>query len=359
VITAPAVHTSFELPPGRVATAPPEARGLERDEVRLLVAHECAPVLHTTFRSFAEHLDPGDLLVVNTSATVAAAVDGRRVPDAAPVVVHFSTPLDVGDWIVELRRVDQSGPVLTAEPGDVYRLPKGGRLTLLDTLSPTGRLWRARIEVRGDVPTYLDRHGRAIAYEYIEGRWPITAYQTIFARDPGSAEMPSAGRPFSARVLRSLRARRVELATILLHTGVSSLEAHEPPQAERYRVGAATADAVNRTRARGGRIVAVGTTVARALETVADADGHVVANEGWTELVLGPDRPARVVDGLVTGWHPPEASHLALLEAVAGGALVQRAYDAAVRGDYRWHEFGDSCLLLPARLGDPCYVTAA
>ena len=109
----------------------------------------------------------------------------------------------------------------------------------------------------------------------------------------------------------------------------------------------ATVRAVERTRADGGRVVAIGTTVTRALETVARPDGTVTPGAGWTDLVLGPDRPARVVDGLVTGWHEPEASHLLLLEAVAGAALVGAAYEAAVAAGYLWHEFGDSCLLLP------------
>ena len=162
-----------------------------------------------------------------------------------------------------------------------------------------------------------------------------------------SAEMPSAGRPFTHAVLSGLLARGVRVAEVVLHTGVSSPEAGETPLPERFRVPPAAAGAVNATRAAGGRIVAVGTTVTRALESATTADGTVRAAGGWTELVLGPDRPARVVDGLVTGWHEPEASHLLLLTAVAGPHLVERAYAAALEHRYLWHEFGDSCLLLP------------
>ena len=161
--------------------------------------------------------------------------------------------------------------------------------------------------------------------------------------------MPSAGRPFTEQLVTRLVAGGVVVAPVLLHTGVSSLEAGEPPQAERFRVPAATASLVNHTRRAGGRVVAVGTTVTRALETVAHPDGTVAEGQGWTDLVLGPDRPARVVDGLVTGWHAPGASHMLLLEAVAGPGLVRQAYDAALEARYLWHEFGDSCLLLPAR----------
>jgi S-adenosylmethionine:tRNA ribosyltransferase-isomerase len=159
--------------------------------------------------------------------------------------------------------------------------------------------------------------------------------------------MSSAGRPFTTQVVTDLVTRGVAVAPIVLHTGVSSQEPGEPPQPERFRVPAATARLVNSTRQAGGRVIAVGTTVTRALESAADADGTVRERHGWTDLVLGPDRPARVVTGLVTGWHAPGASHLALLAAVAGGALVERAYAEAVRFCYQWHEFGDSCLLLP------------
>ena len=211
------------------------------------------------------------------------------------------------------------------------------------------RLWRATVDAK-DVLSYLWRVGRPISYDYVSARWPLTDYQTVYARVPGSAEMPSAGRPFTAQVLGDLAALGVSVAPVVLHTGVSSLEAGETPLPERFRVSRATAHLVNQTRRGGRRVVAVGTTVTRALETAADRHGLVRPAAGWTELVLGPDRPARVVDGLITGWHEPVASHWQLLEAVAGNELVVRAYEAALAEQYLWHEFGDSALLLPGRL---------
>jgi S-adenosylmethionine:tRNA ribosyltransferase-isomerase len=159
--------------------------------------------------------------------------------------------------------------------------------------------------------------------------------------------MASAGRPFTARLLVRLMARGITVAPIVLHAGVSSPEAHEPPGTERFSVPEATARLVNTVRAAGSHVVAVGTTVVRALESAATEDGTVLASSGWTALVLGPGRPARAVTGLVTGLHAPEASHLLLLEAVAGTDLVASAYDAAVERRYLWHEFGDSTLFLP------------
>lgn len=331
--------TSFTVPAALHAMEPPEAAGRARDDVRLLVARECG-VDHARFRDLAAHLSPGDLVVVNTSATRPAAVDG------AGVTVHFSSPHQAGRWVVELRAPDGSRHAGAA--GDVVFLPGGARVELIAAVTE-GRLWSARFTSELPVERYLDRYGRPITYDYVAGRWPLEAYQTVFARVPGSAEMPSAARPFTHRLVTDLVASGVAVAPVVLHCGVSSPELGEPPQPEAFEVPASTARLVNATRRSGGRVVAVGTTVTRALETVARRDGTVEAGGGKTDLVLDATRPARAVDGLVTGWHPPGASHLSLLEAVAGTALVQRAYDAALAGGYLWHEFGDSCLLLPGR----------
>ena len=326
------------------ATEPPEARGLARDEVRLLIARPGA-VEHRHFVDLATALEPGDLVVVNTSATVAAALDGRRA-DGRAVTVHVATALPDGRWVVELRpAVGATGPVPDAHDGEQVLLPSGARLRLIGAYLGSARLWRAEYAAAGSLTDLLTRRGRPIAYAYVPGRWPLAAYQTVFAQDPGSAEMPSAGRPFSTRVVTDLAVRGVTVAPVTLHAGLSSAERGEPPQPERYTVPTATARLVEHTRRYGGRVVAVGTTVTRALETAARPDTSVVPGSGWTDLVLGEDRPARVVNGLVTGWHPPGASHLQLLQAVAGRELVETAYDAAA--GYLAHEFGDSCLLLP------------
>ncbi len=299
-------------------------------------------------------------MVVNTSATTPAALSGTRA-DGRNVAVHVSSPLADTTYVVELRCADGSCRIGDARTGETIGLAGGGSVTLRSG-HPDGdvhvgsRLWRAAFTLATSVDEHLARHGRPISYGYVPRRWPLEAYQTVFAR-PGadwaggggmaSAEMASAGRPFTDRMVTELVTRGVLVAPITLHTGVSSLEAGEQPLPERYAVPATTARLVNATRHAGGRVVAVGTTVTRALETVADLNGRVRADCGWTDLVLGPQRPARVVTGLVTGWHEPQASHLLLLEAVAGPELVQDAYAAALAEGYRWHEFGDSALLLP------------
>ena len=352
----------FTLPDDRAATAPPEARGRRRDEVRLLVARRDG-LTHATFRDLPAHLSPGDLVVINTSATLPAALDAIRrdhldVPGSDRlVVVHIAGPHpdEDGTIVVELRRTDGEGPVRDARVDDVIALAGGVTLRLAAGYPDAGdhrgsRLWRADVaglDRASDLDVYLAEHGRPIAYGYLDGRWPLATYQPVFARAPGGAEMASAGRPFTPALITELVARGVTVAPIVLHAGVSSLGAGEDPPPERFEVPAATARLVEMTRRSGGRVVAIGTTVVRALETVAAPDGRMWPGTGWTDLVLGPTRPVRAVDGIVTGWHAPDASHLHLLDAVASRDLVQRAYEAALVEGYLWHEFGDSCLLLP------------
>ena len=345
-------HTRFAPGADSTASLPAEERGLRRDDVRLLVARPDG-VTHTRFSRLAEHLDPGDLLVVNTSATVAAEVDARTAAGGARVL-HLATQVSPTQWVVEVRSApDAARAVLDHEAGDVIRAGRT-RVTLLEPYagrpaSPTSagnRLWLARVDSPAALARLLRRRGRPIAYGYLDRRLPLTAHQTIFAREPGSAEMPSAGRPFTHEVLVDLVARGVRVAPVTLHTGVSSQEGGEPPQAERFTVPVSTAEIVEVTRAEGGRVVAVGTTVTRALESAVE-DGHAVGASGWTDLVLGPEHLPRLVTGLVTGLHDPHASHLHLVESVAGAELTQTAYDAAVAEGYLWHEFGDSCLFLP------------
>jgi S-adenosylmethionine:tRNA ribosyltransferase-isomerase len=332
----------FELPARLEAHEPPEARGLARDEVRMLVTERASgAVLDVHARDLPAALRPGDVVVVNTSATVPAALVARR-EDGSLVDLHLSTALPDSDHrLVELRRDGASFRAACA--GERLALPGGGTATLVAPYLGGARLWVADLRLPLPLPDYLARHGAPIRYRHVPRAWPLDAYQTVYATDPGSAEMPSAGRPLSERVITALVARGIAVAPIVLHTGVSSLEEGETPGPEWYRVPPATARIVEASRAGGGRVIAVGTTVVRALETVADG----AWGEGWTTLVVTPERGVRAVDGLLTGWHEPESSHLKLLRAVGGTDLVERAYAEAVERGYLWHEFGDVHLILP------------
>ncbi|MER6696137.1 S-adenosylmethionine:tRNA ribosyltransferase-isomerase [Streptomyces fimicarius] len=463
---------ALRVPDGLSARVPAEQRGAGRDDVRLLVSRGRA-VSHRAFRELPGELRAGDVLVVNTSMTLPAAVNGRVGGER--VVVHFSTRGADGRWAVELRApgaAGVTGPRPGGPAGAVVRLPGGRTLVVEEPLGPASgaRLWWARVPepmsmslsgpqsgpqsvaqsvagaesmpgpertrpvprpewrptsvpkrdpmpesrseaesaqglvpglvreseaaeeaarpmrgpvpdadpmrglvreseaekeaarpMRGpvpdSVPEFLRRYGRPIRYGYTERDQPLSAYQTVFAAPSpdgsGSAEMPSAARPFTAALVAELVRRGVLFAPLSLHTGVASAEAHEPPYPERFSVPPATAWLVNAVRAArggdrttGGRVIAVGTTAVRALESAAGADGLVRPVAGWTDLVVTPRRGVRVVDGLLTGLHEPRASHLLMLEAVAGREALRLGYEAALQERYLWHEFGDVHLLL-------------
>lgn len=349
----------FQLTNELAAHEPPEARGLARDQVRLMVSRTSDDAItHTRFFDLPDFLDPGDVVVVNTSATINAALDAElesRDGSTSDVVLHLSMPLSEKRWVVELRARSAKGtsPLLDAEAGELLRLPADATAKLIAPYLPDEspfsngrvRLWIAALALPDHVVTYTARYGMPIRYGYVPKPWPLSFYQTIFSAESGSAEMPSAGRAFTHEIVERLNRKGVRIAPLVLHTGVSSLETGEAPYQERYRVPDPTALAVNNARAAGARVLAVGTTVVRALETVADAEGHVRGGYGWTDLVITPERGLRVVGAILTGLHEPTASHLSMLEALASRDHLALAYDAARRHHYLWHEFGDLHLI--------------
>jgi S-adenosylmethionine:tRNA ribosyltransferase-isomerase len=356
--TTPLSLIQFSLPSDLEASAPPEARGLRRDQVRLMVSNTSTDqVRHTRFYNIDKHLDAGDVLVINTSRTRKSALLASRA-DGTPLELHLSTHFDDDLWTVELRTIDEHGKTKHfegAREGEVLNLPGPASAILqgpyisdcIDDSPPSETLWMAKLQLPCDVDAYLERHGFPIRYNYVKEKWPLSFYQTVYATEPGSAEMPSAGRPFTSRLLKRLKSKGIRIAPLILHTGVSNIESHEPPYKEFYRVSEDTAQLVNEARDAGHRVVAVGTTAIRALETVTNGEGKTHAGEGWTCLIVTPQRGLRAVNALITGMHEPEASHLAILEALAGRAHLKIAYEEALRKGYLWHEFGDLHLILP------------
>lgn len=347
----------FELPPDLEAHEPPEARGLTRDAVRLMVSRLADDVVtHTQFHDVAAFLDPGDVLVINTSGTLNAALPATRA-DGTPLELHLSTRLPAELWMVEVRRpqANATAPFLEAVPGEALSLPGGARAVLHTAyraeqrteITSTTRLWIATLDLPGALMDYLAQYGFPIRYAYVREQWPIEYYQTVYATERGSAEMPSAGRAFTPELITRLVARGVQVAPLILHTGVASLESHEPPYEEFYRVPVDTAQRVNAARLAGKRVIAVGTTVVRALETVTDEAGVTHSGEGWTRLIITPERGLRAVNALLTGLHEPRSTHLFMLEALAGKQHLHLTYNEAIREGYLWHEFGDLHLILP------------
>jgi S-adenosylmethionine:tRNA ribosyltransferase-isomerase len=351
----------FTLPPELEAGEPPEARGLARDDVRLMVSYIATDrVVHTHFRAITDFIAAGDVLVINTSGTINAAIPALRA-DGTQLELHLSTHLSAHLWSVEVRAFQGKAtrPAYDMHIGELLRLPDGAEVTLLTpylrrrdveqsrTQLPPYRLWIAALALPQPLHEYLAHYGHPIRYHYVENEWPLDYYQTVYTTEPGSAEMPSAGRAFTPELITRLVAQGVQIAPLILHTGVASLESHEPPYEEYYRVPPETARLVNAARAAGKRVIAVGTTVVRALETVSDDAGTVHGGEGWTDLVITPQRGIHAVNGLLTGLHEPQASHLFMLQALAGLPHLRVTYSEALDAGYLWHEFGDLHLILP------------
>ncbi|MBA2609574.1 MAG: S-adenosylmethionine:tRNA ribosyltransferase-isomerase [Actinobacteria bacterium] len=340
---------AFELPHSLEASAPPESRRLSRDGVRMMVGHRATnELVHTRFRQLPDFLNAGDLVVVNTSGVLAAAMNGITT-GGERIVVHLSTKLTTDRWVVEFRRVIGGTTERWGNdaPPATVALGEGASLDVIGPHRDSDRLFVARLTLPLPDMTWISQHGRPIRYSYVDRPWPIAMYQNVYATEPGSAEMPSAGRPFTPQLITRLIAKGVMVAPIVLHTGVASLEADELPYPEYTRVPPTTAALVNLTREMGGRVIAVGTTVVRAIESAGDSYGAIEAYDGWTELVITPERGVRHVDGLITGWHEPEASHLLMLEAIAGRQLLEKSYAASLADGYLWHEFGDTHLIVP------------
>jgi S-adenosylmethionine:tRNA ribosyltransferase-isomerase len=297
---------------------------------------------HAEFARLGSFLRAGDLLVVNRSRTIPAAFPAWR--DGGELVQLRICVRQTDEWHVLAVRPDPPHANVALRAGE--RLLVDGVETIVrGQRADLPLLWR--IDAPSDGLERLLRTGEPIRYSYVPAPVPASHYQTVFATEPGSAETPSAGRSFSWELVLALQRGGIDLNDILLHTGLSSLQdddvdAEHPLFEEWFEVDARAVGAVNRA----ARVIAVGTTVVRALETAAKGRGQVQAMQGWTRLRLGPGSPLQVVDGLLTGFHEPQASHFDLLRAFLDETLLERAYREAIVARYLWHEFGDLCLIL-------------
>ena len=346
-------HTlDFHLPEKLAYSVPSELRALQRDEVSLMVSTMVTnEVFHSQFSRLDRFLKAGDIILFNTSATIPAALD-LILPTGQRGRLHLSNYLGKGHWIGELRQLVQGKPkrYTLAQAGDQLRLPGGRNASLLKPYNPGMRhgehihLWEMELTLPDNWLNYLAQYGKPIRYD--DKNYPIDYYQTTFATEAGSAEMPSAGRGFTPELITRLLAKGIQFAPLLLHTGVSSLEIGEAPYPEYFRVSASTATLVNQARKEGRRIIGVGTTAVRAIESAVNENGVLEANEGWTDRHITPENGLQIVNGLLTGFHEPRASHLQMLEALAGQHHLAVAYQAAIEQGYQWHEFGDLHLII-------------
>jgi len=344
----------FQLPDELSAKEPPERRGLARDQVRLMAIDRCTHnVVHSQFDQLANFLRAGDLLVFNSSRTLPAALAGRIEPTSQTIEVRLAERLPDKSWLALLLR--KSEAPLGDEPYAGMNIDFGEGLScrLLERDQRIPRLWKLRFSESGTrLLDLIYRLGQPIRYDYLSVPWQLDYYQNVYATEPGSAEMPSAGRPFTWRLLFALRRAGVGAAYLTLHPGLSSymderLDRLHLASEEEYSIPEATALKIKSALTRGGRIVAVGTTVVRALESIAIIrSGQPQAYHGYTDLRITAAHKLRVVDGLLTGLHEPQASHLDLLCAFLPAEVVRTAYQEAITRNYLWHEFGDLNLIL-------------
>jgi len=346
---------TFMLPPELSAKEPPERRGIRRDQVRLLVIDRATGrIEHTRFDKIDNYLRAGDLLVFNSSRTLPASLRGCEcsATHGPCMEVRLAERLSDGAWLALLicEQGDPFGCGLRA--GMQIAFAEGLLATVLERDANIPRLWKLRFSISGtELVDLIYRLGKPIRYEYVSAPWDLDYYQTVYATEPGSAEMPSAGRAFTWKLLLDLRRRGIESAYIVLHAGLSSyqddeLDRQHPASEEEYFVNRITARKINQARARGGRVIAVGTTVVRALESAVNENGSLTEVHGYTRLKIDHRHRLRSVDGLLTGLHEPEASHLDLLSAFLPTEQIHAAYREAIARKYLWHEFGDLNLIL-------------
>ncbi len=337
---------TYDLPDRLVAQHP----CADRDGARLLVVSRSdAGLRHHVFRDLPDLLSPGDLLVLNDTRVLPARLVGRRSATGGKWEALFLGETAGRCWelLGRTRGRPSDGEVVLVEPGP---LP----LRLLGR-TPEGR-WLARPEAPGSTPELLERHGRVPLPPYVRkgvaDEPDRERYQTVFARRAGAVAAPTAGLHFTPELLDRLRERGVGHAFVTLHVGPGTFQPIKVDDVSRHRMHrewgelpAATVEAVAGCRARGGRVVAVGTTSVRVLETVA-ASGPLRPWSGETDLYIYPPYEFRAVDALVTNFHLPRTTLLLLVSAFAGGELTRRAYHTAVEHEYRFYSYGDAMLIL-------------
>ena len=343
----------FQLPDELSAKEPAECRGITRDQVRLMaIDRSTHSVIHTRFNQLADFLRAGDLLVFNSSRTLPAALSGRVEQNSQAVEVRLAGRLSDDSWMA-LLLWKQEDAVGESYAGMNIDFGRGLSCRLLERDRSIPRLWKLSFSESGTrLLDLIYRVGQPIRYSYVAAPWNLDYYQNVYSTAPGSVEMPSAGRPFTWQLLFALRRAGIDAASVMLHAGLSSymddrLDRQHLVSEEEYSIPEATAQKIKLAHTRGRRIVAVGTTVVRALESIAIVTGDDLhAYHGYTRLRLTATHQLRVVDGLLTGLHEPQASHLDLLSAFLPVDVVRTAYQEAIGRNYLWHEFGDLNLIL-------------
>lgn len=334
----------YHLPPELIAQRPVEPR----DASRLLVLHRNSGRLeHRRFYELPLYLKPGDVLVLNDTRVIPARLWGKKAKTGGQVEVFLLKPLGGDCWeaLVRPGRRVPPGTELIFGGGKLRakvlkRTPQGGRLV--------------EFEYEGKWEEVIERLGEVPLPPYIKEKLPDPErYQTVYASKPGSVAAPTAGLHFTPRLLKELEEKGIKIVYILLHVGLGTfrpvreevVEKHKM-HAEYFRVDEGAARTINEARRQGGRVIAVGTTVVRTLETVATPEGDIKPGEGLTELFIYPGYRFKAVEGLITNFHLPRSTLLMLVCAFAGREKILEAYQVAIKERYRFYSFGDAMLIL-------------
>lgn len=333
----------FDLPERLIAQHPLE----QRDASRLLVLNRAdGSVTHRHFRDLLEYVQPGDCMVFNNSRVIPARLMGHAVGKTTPIEVLLL--IDRGDGLWECL----TRPGRKTREGVELVFGDGLLTATVEAVRPDGnRLIRFHYD--GIFLEILDKLGTMPLPPYIKEKLDDPErYQTVYSKTPGSAAAPTAGLHFTPELLEQLKAKGVNLAFVTLHVGLGTFRPVKEDEitdhvmhSEYYIMDEQTADLINRAREAGGKIWAVGTTATRTLETIADEDGHVRAQSGWTDIFIYPGYRFKAVDHLVTNFHLPESTLMMLISAFATREMVMEAYRQAIEEEYRFFSFGDSMLL--------------
>ena len=340
----------FTLPENLAAGEPPEVRGISRSDVRLMVIdRKSGRFQHSRFEKIADFLSPGDLLVFNSSRTLPASLIGRETKTGSRLEVRLAEHLPDDSYLALLLF---DGKPFTPRGSRGIEFGQGLDCSVYSRDERIPHLWKIRFSVSGSrLLSLIYRLGRPIRYDHVPHPWSLEHYQNVYAKEPGSSEMPSAGRAFTWKILFELKRRGIDSVNVVLHAGLSSymddgLDSAHPVSEEEFSLDYATARKINNAHRRRSRVIAVGTTVVRTLESAADEKGTVYRSKGYTRLHITSEHRLRSVDGLLTGFHEPQASHLELLQAFLPKDQIRRAYEEAIRSGYLWHEFGDLNLII-------------
>jgi S-adenosylmethionine:tRNA ribosyltransferase-isomerase len=343
---------SFDLPDELSATKPPELRGVNRDAVKLLIINRNdGMTYHSTFNHLSDFLRSGDLLIFNSSRTLPASLKTINRGINKPSEVRLAEHLPDDTWLVLFLFENEIQNNSLIKPGQKIEFESGLSAVVENPDSRNPRLWKIKFSATGaELIDIFYQIGKPIRYGYISAPLPLEYYMTVFAIDPGSSEMPSAGRAFTWKMLFDLKNKNIGTSFLTLHTGLSSymdddLSSTHIVSEEEYFIPAGTAARIRTAKAKGGRIIAVGTTVVRALESSAYLTGKVVAGHSYTNLKITGEHNLKIANGLITGFHEPEASHLDLISAFLNPSQIVKAYEEAIEKKYLWHEFGDLCLI--------------